>query len=75
MVRHWSLWEQHLVFSPVLLILVLAINSKRVKVLYDPQKVSISNHFWLRIPDHKGGPGNPSAPIAINAFRTTNFRS
>ena len=40
-----------------------------------PQKVCDGNYFLLRIPDDKGGPGNPSAPIDVNPFRTTNFRS
>ena len=39
------------------------------------QKYGRGDDFWLRIPDDKGGPGNPSAPIDVNAFRTTNFRS
>ena len=38
--------------------------------MYGPQ-----HYFLLRIPDNKGRPGNPSAPIDVNAFRTTNFRS
>ena len=43
--------------------------------MYDTQKVSSGNHFLLRIPNDKGGPGNPSAPIDFNAFRATNFWS
>ena len=43
--------------------------------MYGPQKVSVGNYYLLRIPDDEGGPGNPSAPIDVNAFRTTNFRS
>ena len=43
--------------------------------MYGPQKVSVGNKYLLRIPDDKGGPGNPSAPIDVNAFHTTNFRS
>ena len=43
--------------------------------MYGPQKVTIGSYFVLRIPSDKGGPGNPSAPIGINAFRTTKFRS
>ena len=41
--------------------------------MYGPQNVTIDNYLLLRIPDDKGGPGNPYAPIGINAFRTTNF--
>ena len=43
--------------------------------MYGPQKVTIGSYFVLRIPYDKGGPGNSSAPIGINAFRTTNFWS
>ena len=39
--------------------------------MYCPQNV---NYILLRIPENKGGPGNPSVPIDVNAFRTTNFR-
>ena len=53
----------------------IGLNSKRVKVVLWPENSSVGSYFLLRIPDHKGGPGNPSAPIGINAFRTTNFRS
>ena len=35
----------------------------------------IGNYFMLRSTNHKEGPRNPSAPILVNAFRTTNFRS
>ena len=65
----------NIVFATVMLILVLATNSKRVKVVYWSQKVSLGNYFFLRLPDDKGRPGNPSAPIDVNAFCTTNFRS
>ena len=43
--------------------------------MFRSQKYGRGDAFWLRIPDDKGGPGNPSAPIDVNAFRTTNFRS
>ena len=46
-----------------------------VKVVYVPQKVSIGTYFLLRILYVKGGRGNPSAPIDVNVFCTTNFRS
>ena len=36
--------------------------------MYCPQNVKNVNYITLRIPDYKGGPGNPSAPL-------TNFRS
>ena len=39
------------------------------------QKYGRCDDFWQRNPDHKGGPGNPCAPIDVNAFRTTNFWS
>ena len=32
-------------------------------------------HFSSEITTNKGGPRNPSAPIDVNVFRTTNFRS
>ena len=32
-------------------------------------------NILLRFPENKGGLGNPSAPIHVNAFSTTNFRS
>ena len=44
-------------------------------MLFWLQNVSNDSFFLLRIHDDKGGPGNPSAPIDVNAFRTTNFRS
>ena len=75
MVLHWSLREQHFIFVAVLYIFVLATHSKRVKVLYGPQKITIDNYFLLSIPKEEGGPENPSIPIGVNAFRTTNFRS
>ena len=43
--------------------------------MYCPQNVKNSNYILLRIPENKGGPGNPSTPIDVNAFRTTNFQS
>ena len=43
--------------------------------MYGPQNVIIGSYFMLRITDHKEGQRNPSAPIDVNAFRTTNFRS
>ena len=39
------------------------------------QKVSKDDHFLLRIPEDKGGPGNPYAPIGFNGKSATNFRS
>ena len=45
------------------------------KSLFWPQKISFGNNIMLRFPEIKGGPGNPCAPIDVNAFRTTNFRS
>ena len=50
-------------------------HSKQVKVVYDPQKVSSDSYFLLRTPDHKGEPGNPSAPTGFNGKSATNFRS
>ena len=43
--------------------------------MYEPQKVSRVDCFLLRIPDHAGGPGNPSAPIGFNGKSATNFQS
>ena len=43
--------------------------------MFRPQKVKEHKYFLLRIPNDNGGPGNPSAPIDVNALRTTNFRS
>ena len=43
--------------------------------MFWPQDVRIGSYFMLRIPDHKGGPGNPSAPIGFNGKSATNFRS
>ena len=42
--------------------------------MFRPQNVNVGSYFLQRIPDDKGGPGNPSASIDVNAFRTTNFR-
>ena len=39
--------------------------------MFRPQNVNVGSYFLQRIPDDKGGPGNPSAPIDVNAFRTT----
>ena len=39
------------------------------------QKVCRGDNILIRFPENTGGPGNPSAPIQVNAFRTTNFRS
>ena len=39
------------------------------------QKVCRGNTNMLRFTENKGGPGNSSAPIVVNAFHTTNFRS
>ena len=39
------------------------------------QKVFRGDHFLLGIPDHKGGLGNPSAPIDFNGKTATNIRS
>ena len=36
--------------------------------MYCPQNVKNGNYILLRIPENKGGPGNPSAPIDFNAF-------
>ena len=49
--------------------------SKRVKVVFWPQKYSAGDHFMLSIADYKGGPGNPSVPIGFNGKSATNFRS
>ena len=43
--------------------------------MYCPQNVKNGNYILLGIPENKGGPGNPSIPIDVNAFRTTNFQS
>ena len=43
--------------------------------MFWPKNVNVGSYFLQRIPDDKGGPRNPSAPIDVNAFRTTNFRS
>ena len=43
--------------------------------MYCPQNVKNGNYILLTIRENKGGPGNPSAPIDFNAFRTTNVRS
>ena len=59
----------------ILFTLSYVTNSKQVKVVYEPQKVSIGNYFLLRIPNHSGGPGNPSGPIGFNGKSATNFRS
>ena len=48
---------------------------ERVKVVFCPQNVKNGNYILLGIPENKGGRGNPSAPIDVNAFRTTDFRS
>ena len=55
--------------------MVLATNSKRVKVVFRSQKECRGDNILLRFPEDKGGPGNPSAPIHVNTFRTTNIRS
>ena len=39
------------------------------------QNVITGSYFMLISTDNKQGPGNPSAPIGFNAFRTTNFGS
>ena len=43
--------------------------------MFWPQIISFRNNIMLRIPADKGGLGNPSAPIDVNMFHTTNFRS
>ena len=37
------------------------------------QKVGRGDNILLRFTENAGGPRNPSAPIDVNAFRTTNF--
>ena len=39
------------------------------------QKVGRGDNILLGFTENAGGPRNPSAPIDVNAFRTTNFRS
>ena len=63
-----------LCFRSCLKILALATHIKRVKVVNCPQNVKNVNYILLRIPENKGGLGNPSASIDVNTFRTTNFR-
>ena len=43
--------------------------------MFRSQKVCRGDNILLRFPENKGGPGNPSAPIDVNAFHTTNIRS
>ena len=63
--------KQH--FRYHLVKLVQYTNSKRIKVLFWAQKISIGTYILVRITNHKGGPGNPSAPIGFNGKSTTNF--
>ena len=46
-----------------------------VKVAFWSQKVCRGDTIMSRFTENTGRPGNPSAPIHVNAFRTTNFRS
>ena len=43
--------------------------------MFLPQNVCMGSYLMLRIADQKRGSRNPSAPIGVNAFRTTNIRS
>ena len=54
---------------------IIATNSKRVKVVFWSKKVCRGDNILLRFPENEGGPGNPSTPIHISAFHTTNFQS
>ena len=49
-------------------------NSKRVKVVYWPQKGGRGDYFLLRCTKNVGGQGNPLSAIGANAFCTTNFQ-
>ena len=43
--------------------------------MFGPLKVCRGIYLLLRIPDDRGEPETPTAPIDVNAFHTTNFRS
>ena len=63
--QHWSLWEQNLIFAIVLLILVLATYSKRVKVVYWFKEVGRGHRFLLESSANTGGRDNPFSVIII----------
>ena len=43
--------------------------------MFRPQKASRGDTFLVRFTENKGGLGNSSASIDVNAFHTTNFWS